>query len=131
MHGLNGCIFAFMLRLYTFRLVVQLYIIYGTLLYVSGIFRVTAPKFDGDSFHSVYGKSVCQVQYQVLPFQLAGKQQKDTRSSAGQPCTWIYSHIDTIEKTYAGLFTGYIKACRHILIRFRKSDLIFPFHYFW
>lgn len=118
-------------RLYSVGSVLHLFIIYGFFLYVSGTFRVLTPDCHDDSFQWVYGKSLCQGQSQALPFQFAGKQQKDTQSSSGQPCSWIYFRIDSIEKKYAGIFTGYIASHRNILIRFRKSDLIFPFHYFW
>lgn len=119
------------MRRYSFFSLVNIFVLYGLLLYIQGELRVQAPKPSGDSLHFLYGTSASQVQSQVLPFQYAGKQQRDTRSSTNHIVGWIYFPADILEKRYAVIFAGYTTAYRNILVRFRKSDLIFPFHYFW
>lgn len=120
-----------MIRQYSYRSVTFLLLVYGFFLYIGGAIRVHAPKTSGDAFHAFQSKTVWQVQSQELPFQYAGKQQKDTKSSSNQVVGWIYFPTDMIEKKYAETFSSYSTAYRNVLIRFRKANLIFPFHYFW
>ena len=43
----------------------------------------------------------------------------------------FWSVLRTTERFYASAFACYVGNSKKILIRFRKADMIFPFHYFW
>jgi len=43
----------------------------------------------------------------------------------------FWAAIRITEQRYASAFTQYVCISRTFLIRFRKADVLFPFHYFW
>jgi hypothetical protein len=43
----------------------------------------------------------------------------------------LWAHAKTTEQLFESVITQYINIAKNLLIRYRKSDLIFPFHYFW
>lgn len=43
----------------------------------------------------------------------------------------FWAVLRTTERIYASAFACYVGISKKILIRFRKADMIFPFHYFW
>jgi len=43
----------------------------------------------------------------------------------------FWAVIWAAEQRYVSAFSQYVAVSRTFLIRFRKADVIFPFHYFW
>ena len=47
------------------------------------------------------------------------------------PFVGFWSVIKTREGFLEMVFTQYTAISRNVLVKYRKSDIIFPFHYFW
>ena len=47
------------------------------------------------------------------------------------PFVGIWSVVKTREGFLEMVFTQYTSIFRNVLVKYRKSDIIFPFHYFW
>lgn len=47
------------------------------------------------------------------------------------PFNTLWVHAETTEQLFESIIAQYISIAKNLLINYRKSDLIFPFHYFW
>jgi len=47
------------------------------------------------------------------------------------PFNTLWVHAETTEQLFESVIAQYISIAKNLLINYRKSDLIFPFHYFW
>ena len=52
-------------------------------------------------------------------------------SLKNNPNTNFSSFLKLTEGIYSSSFSQYIAASYNFLIKYRKADIIFPFHYFW
>lgn len=70
--------------------------------------------------------------YGLIPISESSVHAPVQSTGSGGGANTIYLDVDqAIDRIYASWYSSYSRNYEHVLIRFRKSDLIFPFHSFW
>jgi hypothetical protein len=93
------------------------------------------PTFPGNSEQEISFSTIAKSPlYHAFP---TGGPEKNFSNNGGASIVKTTAHkhflvlIWVAELRYASAFSQYVSISRTFLIRFRKADVIFPFHYFW
>lgn len=83
------------------------------------------------------GKKVCSASVTTHPFcrhpssEHSLKSFNNTHSSFKNPFSGFGAVLKLAGQLFESRYAQYVAGSKNFLIRFRKADIVFPFHYFW
>lgn len=108
--------------------------------YAIGIAATTSAQVNPQYYSTTSEKEYC-VDFSTKLFYHTAQYESSVDNCNNQPTLNIKNpfsvfnipgaHARVTEQLFESVITQYINIAKNLLIRYRKSDLIFPFHYFW
>jgi hypothetical protein len=65
------------------------------------------------------------------PSESSVKSFNNAAPSSKNPCSGFWGILKLAERLFESKYAQYTSISNDFLIKFRKADIIFPFHYFW
>ncbi|MCK6691980.1 MAG: hypothetical protein L6Q97_07745 [Thermoanaerobaculia bacterium] len=91
-----------------------------------------APPVKAGSAKEIYSASVSTHPFSQHPSsEHSVKSFSNTPSSFKNPFSGFWAVLKLAGQLFESRYAQYVAGSKSFLIRFRKADIVFPFHYFW